>query len=90
MSKKSLVYFVLVLVFGATGAVGFFLYLPQWGMLAESVLMVGVLGFLFFLFDAWVMKSVATEEELKKGNVAYAIFMLAVAVLFLAVAVLVG
>ncbi len=35
----------------------------------------------FYLFDAFVLSSVDTVEELKKGNVAYAIFLLAVAVI---------
>ena len=45
--------------------------------LLKWILALGV----FYLFDAFVLRSVDTVEELKKGNVAYAVFLLAVAVM---------
>jgi hypothetical protein len=39
---------------------------------------------LFWLFDRYGMKQINTVEELKKGNTAYAIFMLALAVIIAA------
>ena len=39
---------------------------------------------LLWLFDRYGMKQIDTVEELKKGNIAYAIFMLALAVIIAA------
>jgi hypothetical protein len=36
---------------------------------------------LYWLFDRYGMKQIDTVEELKKGNIAYAVFMLALAVI---------
>jgi len=39
---------------------------------------------LFWLFDSYAMKQIDTVEELKKGNIAYALFMLSLAVIIAA------
>jgi len=39
---------------------------------------------LFWLFDKFGMKQIDSVEELKKGNIAYAVFMLALAVIIAA------
>jgi len=39
---------------------------------------------LFWLFDRYGMKQIDTVDELKKGNTAYALFMLALAVIIAA------
>ena len=39
---------------------------------------------LFWLFDKYAMKEVDTIEQLKNGNIAYALFMLALAVIIAA------
>jgi hypothetical protein len=45
----------------------------------------GVLGiFIFWIFDRYAMREIDTVEELKKGNVAYALFMLSLAVVIAA------
>lgn len=54
--------------------------------LAYTAIIIG----LFDLFDSKVLKKVDTIRELKKGNQAYATFLLAIAVLIHAVATLVG
>lgn len=56
----------------------------------ETIIYVSLVASLFVAFDKCVLKEIDTIEELKKGNIAYAIFMLAIAALFLAVAILVG
>ena len=45
--------------------------------LLKWILALGV----FYLFDAFVLRSLDTVEELRKGNMAYAVFLLAVAVI---------
>jgi len=37
--------------------------------------------FLFWIFDKYAMKEIDTVEQLKNGNIAYAIFLLSLAVL---------
>lgn len=45
----------------------------------------GVLGvFLVWVFDKYAMKEVDTVEELKKGNIAYALFMLGLCIVIAA------
>lgn len=38
--------------------------------------------FLFWLFDRFAIPEVDTMEELKKGNIAYALFLVAIAIIF--------
>ena len=42
------------------------------------------IGILFYAFYVFVMKRINTVEELKKGNVAYAVFLLGFAVVIAA------
>lgn len=45
----------------------------------------GVLGvFLFWIFDRYAVKEIDTIAELKKGNIAYAIFLLGIAIIIAA------
>lgn len=46
--------------------------------LAKAVMVV----ILFIAFDKFVLKGINTLSELKQGNVAYAVFLLAIALLF--------
>jgi hypothetical protein len=65
-------------------------FFPAFGTFGESLLFLSIFLAVFYLFDRYVMKEIDTIEELKSGNVAYAIFLVAIAILFLAVAILVG
>lgn len=56
-----------------------------WSLFFADILKIGIFGGLFWLFDKYVMKSIDTIKELKNRNVAYAIFLLAVAIMFHAV-----
>jgi len=72
-----------------------YLSLPAFAGFGETILYVALIMTLFTAFDKYVLKDIDTIEELKSksgkgGNIAYAIFILAIAVLFLAVAILVG
>jgi hypothetical protein len=66
------------------------IFFPAFGTFGESLLFLSIFLAVFYLFDRYVMKEINTIEELKSGNVAYAIFLVAIAILFLAVAILVG
>jgi hypothetical protein len=44
----------------------------------------------FLSFDKIVFKEIDTIEELKKGNLAYAITLCSIALLFVGIAILVG
>jgi hypothetical protein len=65
-------------------------FFPAFGSFGESLLFLAIFLAVFYLFDRYVIKEIDTIEELKSGNVAYAIFLVAIAILFLAVAILVG
>jgi len=64
--------------------------LPAFAMLGESIVYLGLFLTAFILFDRYVMVEIDTIKELQKGNTAYALFLLAVAVVFVAIAILVG
>ena len=75
--------FLILTIIATILAVGFtFNYAVQFSAfaagLAKSVLAIA----LFVAFDKFVMKKVDTVGELKKGNVAYALFLVAIALLF--------
>jgi len=57
------------------------LFLPEFSSFAAGILKVSVAMTMFFLFDKYLMKEIDTIEELKKNNIAYAIFLLCFAIL---------
>jgi len=64
--------------------------LPAFAMLGESIVYLGLFLTAFVLFDRYVMIEIDTIKQLEEGNVAYALFLLAIAVVFMAIAILVG
>ena len=64
--------------------------LPAFAMLGESIVYLGLFMTAFILFDRYVMIEIDTIKQLEQGNVAYALFLLAIAVVFMAIAILVG
>lgn len=64
-----------------------YLYAVEFSAFAFGLGKVAISIVLFWLFDYFILHDVDTIEELKKGNVAYAIFLLALAIL---VAVAIG
>ena len=64
--------------------------LEAFAIFGESIVYTATFIFIFFLFDNYVLKDIDTIEELKKRNVAYAIFLCAIALVFIAIAILVG
>ncbi len=83
-------YAVLVGLAGLVLLILLLLLFPGFAVFGETLLFVAVILGLFWLFDSRVMGNLDTVEELRKGNIAYAIFLLAIALLFVAVAILVG
>lgn len=52
-----------------------FAFVPEYSSFAASLLK-GAIGIaVFFLFDKYVLKEVDSIEELKRNNIAYAIFL---------------
>lgn len=56
-------------------------YYPEFSTYSIGIFKVFISILLFWFFDAYVMDAIDTVEELKKGNTAYAIFLLAFALL---------
>jgi hypothetical protein len=65
-------------------------FAPGFADFGETMIYTGFVIGAFAIVDKYLMKSIDTITELLKGNVAYALFLNAIAILFLAVAVLVG
>jgi MFS superfamily sulfate permease-like transporter len=63
---------------------------PAFAVLGETLVYIAIILFLFWLFDKKILKEVDTINELKNNNIAYALFLVAIALLFLAVAIIVG
>ncbi len=81
-----------IVVVGIAGIVILILllkYAEGFAQFGETLIYTAILTALFVAFDKYVMKLIDTIEELKKGNTAYAVFLLALATLFSAVAIIV-
>lgn len=63
---------------------------PGFGSWGEALVVASFFVSAFFAFDKWVMKEIDTISELKKGNIAYALALIAFALVLLASAILVG
>lgn len=72
--------FPLILIFGAIIYFALLEYLPNISEFGAALVKIGTGGLCFWLFDRFAMKDIETLEELKKGNVAYALFLLAYAI----------
>ena len=64
--------------------VGMMVFIPAFSAFSASILKIAIGGSLFFLFDRYVLIEVDTIEELKKGNIAYALFILGYALVIAA------
>ncbi len=84
MLNKIKKYFITIGIVAIIAFVGLFVLVPEFSGFASSLVKITIGAGLFFLFDQYVLKDLDTIEELKKGNVAYAIFMLGYAVLLAA------
>jgi len=56
------------------------LYLEPFAAFGAALLMASIGVTLFFVIDKWVLNEIDTIEEIKKGNIAYGLFMLAYAI----------
>lgn len=88
--KNMIKYIAVIGVVGAIVLVGLLLLAPAFAVWGEALAVVAVFIAVFVAFDKYVMKEMDTIKELQNGNLAYAVFMLAIALLVLAAAVLVG
>ena len=81
MLDKLKKYFIGIGIIAIIAFVGLFVLVPEFSGFAASLLKIVIGSGLFFGLDQYVLKEIDTVEELKKGNVAYAIFMLCFAIL---------
>jgi len=74
-------WFFPALILASIGLTGIlFQYLPNMTTLATDLIRTAMAITVFFLVDKYVMNEVDTIEELKKGNIAYAVFVLSYAI----------
>lgn len=88
--KNTIKYIAGIAVIGMLVLVGLLLLAPAFAVWGEALAVVAAFVAVFVAFDKYVMKEMDTVKELREGNLAYAVFMVAVALLVLAAAVLVG
>jgi len=88
--RSAIKYVLAVGVAGMLVLVGLLLLAPAFAVWGETLAVVAAFVAVFIAFDKYVMKDIDTVKELREGNLAYAVFMVAVALLVLAAAVLVG
>lgn len=65
-------------------------FAPGFAQTGEAILLTGIFIGIYAAFDKYVMKDIDTVAELKKGNIAYAIALAAIAIVFVAVSIIVG
>lgn len=79
---RAFIYFLILGLAGFGIFIGFSYYLPDYTRFPASLINAWFIILFFWFFDLVVMKDIDTIEELKKGNTAYAIFLLSLAILF--------
>ena len=75
---------------GITMFVLLMIFAPGFAKSAESILIIVNNITLFALFDKYVLVDIDTIDQLKQGNYAYALFLVAIALLFIAAAILIS
>lgn len=59
----------------------FYFLIPEFSLFPAGLMKVGIVITLFYQFDKYILKGIDTLEELQKGNIAYSLFLLAIAIL---------
>ncbi|HYW95026.1 MAG TPA: DUF350 domain-containing protein [Bacteroidales bacterium] len=77
-------FFFWIILVGAAALIGLSIYAVAFSTLGFAFAKAVIGLVLFWLFDRYVMKEVDTFTELKKGNVAYALFLVAIALVLAA------
>jgi len=80
MTSKVFTLFLMLFAIVATAIT--FNFAVEYSAFAAGLLKASLVVSLFVLFDKFVLKGINTIDELKKGNIAYAILLLAIALLF--------
>jgi hypothetical protein len=77
--------FLLLLLVASILSVSYtFNYAVEFSAFAVAIAKVTIGATIFYLFDLLALKDIQTIEELKKGNIAFAIFFLGFAILIAA------
>lgn len=88
--KNKIIYLVAWVIAGIALLIGLYQIFPAFAGFGEAMAYWSMAVAAFISYDIVVLKEIDTIEELKKGNVAYAISLVAVALLFVGIAILVG
>lgn len=87
---RTWIFIIVGLALGIGGFYWLLTNLEAFSKFGEAFLYVVIFTGSFAALDAFVLKGIDTIDQLKEGNIAYAIFMLAVALVILAAAVIVS
>lgn len=77
-------FFFWIILIGAVALVGLSMYAVAFSTLGFAFAKAAIGLILFWLFDRYVMKEIDTFTQLKRGNVAYALFLVAIAIVLAA------
>lgn len=84
---KDTKYFLMLMFFSLLGLIFFIEIVPEhlekYSLFFGSLFKVSFYVYIFWLFDKKILKSIDTISELKKGNIAYALFLVAIALVFI-------
>lgn len=79
--KKALVTYSLIFLFGFITAYLSYIYFIEFTSFPMAILKSIIGIFVFWLIDKYALYEIDTIEELKKGNIAYAIFVLGICII---------
>lgn len=83
-------YSIIWLVLGLVVFLSLRIWATAFASFGEAMIFWVIAVIAFYTFDRYVMTEIDTIEELKKGNISYALFLVAIAILFNGISVLVG
>lgn len=78
------IYIAIVLILGIAIFALSMIYIPEYSSFTAGILKAAVGITLFYLFDKYALKEVDTIDELKKGNIAYSLFLATIGALIVA------
>ncbi len=79
--KKALITYSLIFLFGFITAYLSYIYFIEFTSFPMAILKAIIGIFIFWLIDKFAIYELDTIEELKKGNIAYAIFVLGICII---------
>ncbi|GIV51635.1 MAG: hypothetical protein KatS3mg038_2156 [Candidatus Kapaibacterium sp.] len=75
---------------GVAATIALLLTMPQYAVWGELLVGIGIVVGAYIVADEFILSEFNTLHEIRNGNVAYALLLVAIAILVLAAAIVVG